>query len=50
MARLLRDYGLAIPMPKLLTLLTADCPRREDASVAQPCGAYFPQLPALFSW
>jgi len=36
-------------MPELLALLTADCPRRADASVAQPCGAYFPQLPALFS-
>ena len=49
MARLLRDHGLAIQMPELLALLTADCPRRADASVAESCGAHFPQLPALFS-
>ena len=45
MARLLRDQGLAISMPELLALLTADCPRRADPSVAEPCGAHFPQLP-----
>jgi len=36
MARLLRDQGLAISMPELLALLTADCPRRADPSVAEP--------------
>ena len=46
MARLLRDHGLALRMPELLALLTADCPRR---SVAEPRGAHFPQLTALFS-
>jgi hypothetical protein len=40
MARLLRDHGLALPMPELLALLTADCPRRADPSVAEPCGAH----------
>jgi hypothetical protein len=49
MARLIRDHGLAIPMPELLALLTADCPRRSVPSLYETCGAYFPHLPALFS-
>ena|SRR5690349_14949321 len=48
MTRLLRDYGLAIPIPELLALLTADCPRRADASLPGTCEAKFPQLPGLF--
>ena len=47
-ARLVERHGPDLPMPALLDLLTADCPRRNSGSLYQACGAHFPQLPALF--
>jgi hypothetical protein len=36
-----------MPIPELLRLLSADCPRRHAARVAEPCGAHLPQLAVI---
>jgi hypothetical protein len=47
-ARLAAEHGPSMPMPTLLHLLTADCPQHGAMGVTDQCGAYFPDLPALF--
>lgn len=35
-------------MARLRELVAADCARMQAAEIRDPCGAHFPQLPALF--
>jgi hypothetical protein len=47
-ARLMHEHGGDMPIPDLLRLLSADCPRRLAARIAEPCGAHLPQLAEIF--
>lgn len=47
-ARLLTEHGPDLPIPTLLRLLSADCPRRLAARIAEPCGVHLPELSDLF--
>jgi hypothetical protein len=38
-----------LPIPDLLRVLSADCPRRLAARIAEPCGAHLPQLAEIFA-
>ncbi|MDE2580215.1 MAG: hypothetical protein KGL52_01135 [Rhodospirillales bacterium] len=44
---LLDQHGPGMPVPDLLRLLSADCPRREAAKLHDPCGAHLPGLVGL---
>ena len=46
--RLMQEHGPSMPIPELLRLLSADCPRRQAARIAEPCGANLPQLAIIF--
>jgi hypothetical protein len=46
--RLLSEHGPEMPIPTLLRLLSADCPRRLAARMAEPCGAHLPELADVF--
>jgi hypothetical protein len=46
--RLLTEHGPHMPIPALLRLLSADCPRRLAARIAEPCGANLPGLVDVF--
>ena len=48
MDRLMAEHGPAMSMPKLLALLSADCPKRQSEKMHDVCGAHFPQLPSIF--
>lgn len=45
--RLMAVHGPDMPMPELLRLLSADCPRRSAGSWHDVCGAHFPGLERL---
>jgi hypothetical protein len=47
-ARLTAEHGAGQGLNGLLTMLSADCPRQSAQSPYDRCGAYFPQLPAIF--
>jgi hypothetical protein len=47
-ARLVHEHGREMTMPALLDLLAADCLRRQNGSLREPCGAHFPQLAIVF--
>jgi hypothetical protein len=47
-ARLLSEHGPEMPVPTLLQLLSADCPRRLAARLAEPCGVHLPGLSDVF--
>jgi hypothetical protein len=47
--RLMQEHGGDMPIPDLLRLLSADCPRRLTARIAEPCGANMPQLAEVFA-
>ena len=48
-ARLIEEQGVGQGMNTLLGLLSADCPRRQQAvSIYDKCGAYYPLFPAIF--
>ena len=49
-ARLLAAHGADMPVPELLRILSADCPRRqamERGQLANICGIHAPQLIGL---
>ena len=46
--RLMQEHGGDMPIPELLRLLSADCPRRQTARIGEPCGANLPQLADVF--
>ena len=47
-ARLIEEHGAGQGLNGLLSHLAADCPRQQALSIYDRCGAYFPQLPAIF--
>lgn len=47
-ARLMSEHGPAMPVPTLLRLLSADCPRRLAQRIAEPCGVHLPGLADVF--
>lgn len=49
-AKLIETYGAVLPVPLLLRTLSADCPKREAASLYDICGIHCPGPPALFLW
>lgn len=42
--RLIAQHSARMPLPTLLRILSADCPRRVAGLVHDPCGAHFPGL------
>jgi hypothetical protein len=48
-ARLMREHGPHMPIPTVLRLLSADCPRRLAGRIAEPCGAHLPELSDIFA-
>jgi hypothetical protein len=46
--RLMHEHGPDLPIPTLLRLLSADCPRCLAARIAEPCGAHLPELADVF--
>jgi hypothetical protein len=46
---LTHEHGGDMPIPDLLRLLSADCPRRQAARIAEPCGVHLPQLADIFA-
>jgi hypothetical protein len=42
------EHGPDLPIPTLLCLLSADCPRRLAALISEPCGAHLPELVDMF--
>jgi hypothetical protein len=48
MAKLIARHGPVFPVPELLRLLSADCPKRASVSAYDLCGAHFPELSRLF--
>jgi len=49
-ARLIEEHGAEKGLNELLGTLAADCPRQDAHSIYDRCGAYYPQLPSIFSW
>ena len=48
-ARLMAKHGPSLPLPELLRVLSANCPRRqamEQGQLADPCGIHCPGLAA----
>jgi hypothetical protein len=48
-ARLVAEHGADMPIPKLLRILAADCPRMQAADYHNFCGIHMPQLSKLKS-
>jgi hypothetical protein len=48
-ARLMREHGQEKPIPTILRMLSADCPRRLAGRIAEPCGAHLPELSDVFA-
>jgi hypothetical protein len=46
--RLMHEHGPDMPIPTLLRLLSADCPRRLAQRIAEPCGVHLPELADVF--
>jgi hypothetical protein len=46
--RLMKEHGPDMPIPDLLRLMSADCPRRLAARIAEPCGVHLPDLSEIF--
>jgi hypothetical protein len=42
-----REHGLAMPIPALLRLIAADCPRMQTDKFHDICGAHMPELSRL---
>jgi hypothetical protein len=47
-SRLMHEHGPEMPIPTLLRMLFADCPRRLAERIAEPCGVHLPALADLF--
>lgn len=47
-SRLMAEHGPRMPIPALLALLSAGCPKRQAAEKHDVCGAHMPGLSALF--
>jgi hypothetical protein len=48
-ATLIETYGVRCSVPDMLRSLSAACPKRSaQGSIYDQCGAYCPDLPALF--
>ena len=43
-SRLVAEHGAQMPLPELLRILSADCPRRIAGQWHDVCGAHFPGL------
>jgi hypothetical protein len=48
-ARMMQEHGPDMPIPTLLRMLSADCPRRLAARISEPCGAHLPELADVFA-
>ena len=48
-ARLIHEQGTDMPIPDLLRIMSADCPRRQAARIGDPCGVHLPQLADIFA-
>jgi hypothetical protein len=46
---LIARYGKSFSIPELLSLLSADCPKRGSVTAYDVCGIHCPDLPALFT-
>lgn len=46
-ARLVAEHGPALPIPELLRIISADCPRRVANRAHDVCGAHLPDLARL---
>jgi hypothetical protein len=46
--RLLAEHGLDMPMPDLLRLLAAGCPRLDSTNITDRCDVHCPDLSKLF--
>ena len=46
--RLLSEHGPDMPIPTLLRMLSADCPRRLAGRIGEPCGVNLPELTDVF--
>ena len=44
LTRLVSEHGAAFPLPSLLRVLAADCPRLCAHSIYDLCGAHYPGL------
>ena len=45
--RLVAEHGAGIPVPALLRLIAADCPRMRADKMHDVCGVHMPGLPRL---
>jgi hypothetical protein len=45
---LIRRHGKGFGIPRLLRLLSADCPKRKSIRVYDLCGVHCPELPRFF--
>jgi hypothetical protein len=46
-AALVAEHGADMPVPALLRIIAADCPRMRAAAFHDVCGVYLPQLSKL---
>jgi len=46
--RLMTEHGPLMSIPRLLALLSADCPKRQEGRIHDVCGAHMPQLSGIF--
>ena len=49
-ARLLAQHGPAMPVPALLRLIAADCPRMQARRMHDVCGVNLPELSAVLTF
>jgi hypothetical protein len=47
-SRLLTEHSAEMPVPVLLRIIAADCPRMHAQRVSETCGVHCPQLSELF--
>ena len=47
--RLVGEHGVAMPIPALLRLLAADCPRMRADKMHDVCGVHIPALSVLMA-
>ena len=46
--KLIAEYGADIGLPELKGKLSKGCPRLQNLSIHERCGAHFPRLPEMF--
>jgi hypothetical protein len=45
--RLVAEHGAGMPIPTLLRIIAADCPRMQAAQIHDVCGVHLPRLSGL---